>query len=771
MTGRAADSRVDGSAPSPAVPPDLWTRLEAVVPHALDLAQARRAAYLDGACTTADGRPDAGLRAEADRLLAAYDEAESTGGLLSPFDGLDPADEPDLPGPVGPWRPMARLGAGGMGVVYAAERMDATFRQRAALKLVRPGFGPDFRVRFVHERAVLAGLDHPNVARLLDGGVTADGLPYLAMELVDGEPITDHAARHGLGTAARLALFLQVCEAVAYAHRQLVVHRDLKPSNILVTPEGGTDGGPSVKLLDFGIAKLLGDETDALTRSGPGPMSLPYAAPEQFQGRPVTTATDVYALGVLLFELLAGHRPFDLAGLSAAEAERAVTATTPPRPSTRAEDPVQVRALRGDLDTVVLKALAKEPERRYATVDALADGLRRYTEGKPVRARPDTPGYRARKFVQRNRWAVTAGAAVAAGAVALVGFYTARLADERDRAQQATRIARAEAERAEQVSAFLQRIVAAPNTAWYVDGEALGPETPVRAVLDEAATRLDTAALDPATRADLHHTIGDTYRALGDRDAALRHARAALRIREAVYAAPHPDIAEALYYLATAHVRRGQEEEAFPLYRRAVAMQRVRNEGNNFPFMAQELANRFRQASRPAEADALHREALAFSEATFRDGHPGARYRLRLQAVLHGELALNARLRGDLDDAEREVALADGALRALPRDDAAGQTWRLVRCVAGMTAEARGRDATADLLACAGDPDPRAAASPYPIAPGRPLVGPPLLEALAGMYDRLGRPDDAVLARTHRDSLVSVHEAYRRALTDAGLLR
>ena len=768
VTGRAADSRLDGSAPSPAVPPDLWTRLEAVVPHALDLDRARRAAYLDGACTTADGRPDARLRAEAERLIEAAVEADAAGALLSPFDGIEDGiedgDPGSLPGPVGPWHPTARLGAGGMGVVYAAERADASFRQRAALKLVRPGFGPDFRARFVRERAVLAGLDHPNVARLIDGGVTADGLPYLAMELVDGEPITDYAERHGLATADRLGLFLQACDAVAHAHRALVVHRDLKPSNILVTPEGGTDGRPSVKLLDFGIAKLLGDETDALTRSGPGPMSLPYAAPEQFLGRPVTTATDVYALGVVLYELLAGHRPFALAGLTAAEAERVVTTAVPPRPSARADSPARARALRGDLDTVVLKALAKEPARRYATVDAFADDLRRYAGGKPVRARPDTPGYRARKFVSRNRWAAAATAAVAVGAAALVGFYTARLADERDRAlaAQAT---------AEQVSAFLQRIVTAPSyKAWHSEGEAFGPETPIRAVLDEAAARLDTAALDPATRADLHVTIGGTYGALGDPDGGLRHALAALRIREALHAPSHPDLAEALYGLAVAHVRLGDEAAALPFYRRAVAMLRARNEGNNFPFMAQELANRLRRAGRLAEADALLREALAFAEATFRGGHPGARYRPMLRAVLHGDLSLNAYLRGDLDEAEREAGHADRAVRTLP-PGVAHARWQHVRCVAGTTAAARGRDATADLLACAGDPDPRAAVSPFPPVPaGRPETVPAIHDAIAGVYDRLGRPSDAARSRAGRDSLAQADAAYRRTLVEAGVL-
>jgi serine/threonine-protein kinase len=642
-----------------------------------------------------------------------------------------------------------------MGTVYRAERADESFRQRAALKLVRPGFDADFRARFLRERAVLAGLDHPGVARLLDGGLAADGAPYLAMELVEGEPITDHAERRALGVEARLALFLQACEAVAYAHRALVVHRDLKPAHVLVTDDG------QAKLLDFGIARLLAADgapgADVLTRTGPGPLTPAYAAPEQLLGRPVTTATDVYALGVLLYELLSGRRPYALVGHTAAEVERLVAEAEPPRPSAVAP-PDRRRALRGDLDTVVAKAMAKEPGRRYAGAEGLAADVRRHLAGLPVEARPATARYRAGRFVRRHRAAVAAAAAVVAGAVALVGFYTARLADERDRAL----VAQTEAE---QVSAFLQRIVAAPNTAWYADGEALGPETPVRAVLDEAAARLDTVALAPATRADLHVTIGSTYGALGDHDASLRHARAALRIREGLHAPPHPDVAEALYGLAAAHVRHGDEVAAFPLYRRAVAMQRARNEGNNFPFMAQELATRLRGAGRLAEADSLLREALTVTERTFQGGHPGARYRQRLGAVLHAELALNALLRGLLGAAERGVVRADRALRALPADVDAQQRWQFVRCVAGMTAEARGLDGTSDLLACAGEPDPLATASPFPVGPSRRAYPvPAVYEAVAGLYARLGRPSEAARSRAAGDSLASAQAAYRRAL-------
>ncbi|MEO0559766.1 MAG: serine/threonine-protein kinase, partial [Bacteroidota bacterium] len=375
---------------------DLWDQINTLLSDALDQPEGAREAYLVA------HSPSPEVLAEVRELLAAHAAAEADDALSSPF-----TDAP-VPDTVGPWRPLSRLGAGGMGVVYAAERIDASFRQRAALKLVRPGFGADFRDRFLRERRLLAGLDHPGIARLLDGGLTADGLPYLAMELVDGEPITAYAREREMAIRGRLELFLQACEAVAHAHRHLVVHRDLKPAHMLV--ETNEQGAPRVKLLDFGIAKLLDADDEAiLTRTGGGPMTPQYAAPEQITGGTVTTATDVYALGVVLYELLTGQRPYDLTGLSPSEAEHMVTSATPTRPSATTDTATDTRHLRGDLDTVVMKALAKEPERRYASAEALADDIQRYLGGLPVRARPDTWQYRAGKFMRRHRVALAAG--------------------------------------------------------------------------------------------------------------------------------------------------------------------------------------------------------------------------------------------------------------------------------------------------------------------------------------------------------------------------
>jgi tetratricopeptide (TPR) repeat protein/tRNA A-37 threonylcarbamoyl transferase component Bud32 len=321
---------------------------------------------------------------------------------------------------VGPYRIVRELGRGGMGTVYLAERSGDEFYKQVALKVLRRGLDTDAIVqRFRHERQILARLAHPFISTLIDGGTTADGLPYLAMEFVEGTPIDEYCEAHRLDTTARLQLFMKICAAVQYAHQNLVVHCDIKPGNVLVT----ADGMP--KLLDFGIAKLLnpsGVQTLALTLDGAPLLTPEYASPEQVRGGAVTTATDVYALGVLLYELLTGRRPYNLTSRTPAEVVRVVCDSVPERPSTAAAaaastaDPQGLRRrLAGDLDTIVLKALSKDPSRRYASADQFAEDIRRHLAGLPVLARPDTLGYRISTFVRRHRTPVAAaGLAVAA---------------------------------------------------------------------------------------------------------------------------------------------------------------------------------------------------------------------------------------------------------------------------------------------------------------------------------------------------------------------
>ena len=461
-----------------------WTRLADLVPDALALGAGERDAFLDRACTAPDGTPDPDLRAQAARLLAASDRADSTGALASPVAGLG-ARAVARPERLGPWQVTGRLGEGGMGVVYRAERADGRFERTVALKVVRHA-GRALARRFDRERRALALLEHPGIARLYDADVAGAGLaatPYLAMELVEGVPITE--ASDGLSVEACVRLVLQVCGAVAYAHSRLVLHRDLKPSNVLVAD---TASGPRAVVLDFGVARLLGDADDEHTGSACTPA---YAAPEQLAGGEVTTATDVYGIGALLYETLAGVRAYGLAGATAAEHRKDAL---PPPPSAVAPAG-RARALRGDLDTITLKALDPDPVRRYPTAGALADDLRRALSGEPVEARPATVRYRAGLFVRRHRTGMASAALVALALIGGTGaalWQRAEAQAERDRARLAAAEAREQAERAEAVSGFLEQILRAPNTRWYGRGRRpearRRPSAPCSTKLPRAST-------------------------------------------------------------------------------------------------------------------------------------------------------------------------------------------------------------------------------------------------------------------------------------------
>ena len=551
-----------------------WLRIEQLFEAVADLPPAAREAALAE-------EPDAAVVAEVRALLAADTSAGAFFGALAAGLAHEPAAL-DAGAHVGAYRVEAFVGEGGMGSVYRAVRADGAFDRTVALKVMRVGTG-DVR-RFLAERSVLARLDHPAIARLYDGGVLPDGRPYFAMEWVEGRPLTDYAAERGLGVEARLELFRQVCDAVQYAHGRLIVHRDLKPSNVLVAD---TPDGPRVSLLDFGIARAL--DADALTEpGGTAPLTPAYAAPEQLRGEPASTSTDVYALGVLLYELLTGRRPYRVASRARAAVERAILETQPTRPSTAvtqadsaesvptapaAPDAARLaRRLAGDLDAVLLKALEKEPARRYGSAEALSRDLERHLRGLPVRARPPSAAYLAGRFVRRHHVGVTAtllGAALVIGWAATATVQGRRLAEERDRA-------RLETIKAERVTAFLTDLFQASDPALALGGRAYDPDLTARDVLDRGLARAALLRDQPAVQAEMLATISQTYTALGAYDAALAPGEQALALREALArdgdTRASLEAATSLRALGWLHILRGENGHAAGRFREALAI-------------------------------------------------------------------------------------------------------------------------------------------------------------------------------------------------------
>lgn len=535
--------------------PDRWQRLEEIFFAGLDLDTAGRAELLARA---AGDDPD--LAREVAAMLAAHDSNESPGierFLLT--DPPEPRPGSRIGNQVGAWRLAELIGRGGMGEVYLAERADGEFRQTVAVKLLRAGLDSAQAVlRFRAEREILARLEHPNIARLLDGGVTEEGLPFLAMEFVRGEPITWFCEEKNLSIEDRLRLFLDVCRAVHFAHRSLVVHRDLKPSNILVTERG------EVKLLDFGIAKLLEEgPAEAATRTGLLLLTPEYASPEQVRGSGITTATDVYALGLLLHEILTGQRAQPVADLSPLGVARAVCEEEPKRPSAVVPQRL-ARRLRGDLDTIVATALHKDPARRYASAERLADDVLRHLEERPIQARADTFGYRAGKLLRRHRLAAAASAAVVAAL--LMGLLLA--VSGLVRARRAEAEARREAETARQVSDLLIGIFKVSDP-----GEARGETVTARELLDRGAERVRGLTGQPAVQASLLRTIGDAYSELGLYERAQGIYESDLAVRRSLHGEGHPDVAMSLVLLSDTANRRGDSARAKKLAVQALAIQ------------------------------------------------------------------------------------------------------------------------------------------------------------------------------------------------------
>ncbi len=622
-----------------------WQRLDAVFHEVLNMAEGGRAAVIERLSAE-----DPRLGDELRKLLRADEAAVGFEAPIGrPADAFLSAagDDPvaRVGGRVGPFQIERLIGAGGMGTVWLATRADQQFEQRVAVKLIKRGMDTeDVLRRFRRERQVLASLEHPHIARLLDGGATADGRPYLVMEFIDGCSITKYCTDRQASLSEKLRLFVQVCGAVQFAHQNLIVHRDLKPTNILVSVEGAP------KLLDFGIAKILkpDDDSPVTTASEHRLLTPRYASPEQVRNERVTTATDTYALGVILYELLTGQEPYQLTTRSRAEYERAICEQEPIRPSAKLtakarSDPGSFRMKRplpGDLDTIVLKALRKNPAERYLSVEQLTDDLQRFLSGLPVRARALTWRYRAAKFCVRNKAAVFAALLVAA-ALTTAAIVSARSAHRE--AQQRTV--------AEAINRFLNEDLLAS-----VDPDRTpDPNVTMRHVLDTASKKIESRFQDqPLVEASIRGTLGVTYESLGEYALAESHlsrsfellranggergegtilararlgnakrllanfaeagplVRTALELGEATLGATHPTTLYARHTLGEFHLDEGRASDAVVVLRAAAEGRRAVLGPDAMESMVSwdTLAVAYEQSGQYEESERLHAEML-----------------------------------------------------------------------------------------------------------------------------------------------------------------
>ncbi len=564
--------------------PERWRQVDVLFQEARELGPSERDAYLSVACATDDE-----LRRSVESLLQA--EAKMAGFLArstteAPFLGgaLDDEQEPAEGQMFGPYRLVRKIGSGGMGLVWLAERADGQYEKRVALKVIKPGLGggPILR-RFHEERRLLARLEHPNIAGLLDAGITADGVPYLVMEYIEGLPIDEYCDEHKLTIGERLRLFVCVCSAVQHAHQHLITHRDLKPANILVTAEGVP------KLVDFGIAKPLDAAGLALpsgtTAAGLRLLTPEYASPEQVRGEPLSSATDVYSLGVVLYELLSGRRPYCIATRQPHEIERVVCEVVPDRPSTaigriesvdggdtalrttagqavsaaRRSTPQRLRRLlSGDLDTIVLAALQKDPGRRYPSVERFGRDIQRHLNGLPITARKDTFRYRTGKFVRRHKLpaalATTALLVLAAGAVGTTALYLR---------------AKSESETAQRTAGFLEHTFRLMHT------DQGGPLVPIRKLLDDAVKRIDREFdHEPEVAANLRQMVARGYYSIEAYDESLGQFESALAAAIRVHGQSHPLVASLHRQMGDVFYTLRRDDQAERCYRDALGAYR-----------------------------------------------------------------------------------------------------------------------------------------------------------------------------------------------------
>lgn len=733
---------------------DRWRRVADVLDAALATEPAAWPALLEKTCS---GDPD--LRREVESLLQRVDAVH--GFLEHPPAAVAAAliaeereaSAAGLEGRrIGPYRIVREIGRGGMSRVFLAERADGQFEQLVALKLLRPGLDTDLdRGRFRVERQILASLNHPNIARLQDGGITEDEQPYLVLEYVEGEPIDAFCTERGLSVRERLELFLTVCEATQYAHRRLVVHRDLKPSNIHVTAEG------TVKLLDFGLARLLEPEgaavAPALTRIGQRWMTPEYAAPEQIRGERVTTLTDVYQLGAVLYHLLAGRVPIAGRGGSLHELEEAVLRQDPELPSSALErsKPLAARELRGDLDAIVLKALDKDPRERFASVEALANDVRRRLSGHPVQARPQTAAYRAGRFVRRHRLQTLTALGVTASLLgaAVISLSQARRAGaERDRAAAASMESAA-------VTDFLLGLFEASDPE-----EARGDSLMAVELLRRGVARAEQLRGEPAVQARMLETSGRVYQSLGRFDEALSLFERTVALRRSTAASDGPEVAFTLAHVADALLRLGRYAQADSAAREALAIQK-RTLGPEHPALAltlHQIAGLAIYRGDLVTAEAYHRRGLELRQRALGPADS-------LTAISHMAVASTLRRRGRLAEAEEEFRHALAVIEQTLGPDHP-EMANVVIQIAYLLDQDRGRYAEAEPLYSRALEIRRAA-----FGDDHPMVAYTLGD-IAGFLARRGHPRTAIpFARRHLEIVQRTYGTdHPVAITCTGIL-
>ncbi len=655
---------------------NTWARVKDIFSGVVELSAEERGRSLDAICNG-----DRELREEVEALLSSNDKVEDfiEEPAFNLTDALTAESGPAAGKSIGKYRVIREIGRGGMGTVFLAARDDGEFQHEVAIKVVSSAFlGRESVERFRQERQILAHLSHPNIARLLDGGVTDEGLPYLVMEHVAGDTVTAYADRNGLSIDDCLRLFVKICRAFAYAHGNLIVHRDVKPQNILIT----TDGEP--KLLDFGLAKILDIENiDTRTATNFRALTPAYASPEQLRGDAISTGSDIYSLGIVLYELLTGARPFNYGSANLEKMIELAAVSNAEKPSSKvmrsdASDrnggdtggstADRGRFLRGDVDNIVLMAMRKEPDRRYRSADHLAEDIERHLDGLTIAATEDTFVYRTRKFIQRHKAAVAAVCvvfiAIAAGLA--VSISQARIArEQRD-------IAREEKAKADRINHFLQSMLSYSNQSWTATaGPARGRDVTINEMLDDIAPQIETElAAQPEVQAQLFRTIAAAYNSQARYDLAERYVRMAIEIQRRIHGEDHPEVLTSMGVLGETLYQTSQFDEGDIMFVRLIASLRERSAQGltvpsvtSLPAALNGLATMRFFKGDTGSAIELNREALAAASGLGLTGKERG-----LIAEIQLNLGAFIMAAGDLDESEGLLRASMAEFKALPGD-------------------------------------------------------------------------------------------------------